>query len=458
MADDSAPANGTAPTVQLDDEGKRLALDEKKAQLRKGIAEARKAAVTAALPTVQTKGPEGKVDIGDDTGLVGRLVAYAMLDDAADIVANAIEPKGVNARVLLVKSRELLADDWAYELLSAQLRHHSQALTDALGQWPRIVELEIRGRGLPADDEEPEPGPGAEGEVAEEDSSLLAAAPLLGAVPMVIDSVLSIAALFRTRYSLAGKAMTIGQDPLLAEIAGKLIKQKREVTVEGFEFLRTGVFEQFIAAQRLRAELAGRVLDAKTARLDRADKKIASKRAAIERLEARIDKLIEGGGDANAIDALEQRVAHVEQEIEQIEDTDVRERTRVGIAEEVIAAFDTFSTSALSGDTPPLVAAALRERLDADAKSGEGFTHLVYASVEGAAAESLTQEKILGNGKVAFLGGFEVSWFVLNVAENKLVKAGAQPVLASVRYDLEHNEVTAPHRASLYAVPEQDRD
>ena len=463
MADDpAATTNGGAPKVELDAEGTRLALEEKKAQFRKGIAEARKAAVGAEFPALKTKAPEGKVDVGENVGLVGQLVACELLEDAADLVSNAFPNTGRRrARVLIVNDRALLATDWTYHLFAAQLDHQIAALTGALGQWSHhktIIDLHERASNddtvllidaLREQRKKEQALPEAEADGAEHHAAMNVLGPAaLALAPLVIDSVASIVSLFRARYSFTSRAVTIGESPLVAEVAKKLM-ENRDVTIDGFELLRTGIFHKFLATHRLRSKLAAAVLEAKASHIDPADKQIAAKRAVIGRLETRIAKAIEDSKPDGAIDGLEKRIEKLEQEIEDIEKADLVDRARVATADEVLAAFDAFSTAALDGDTPALAAAALHERLDSSDRSGQGYTHVVFVDLEGAGAEALTKEQAVKSGEIAFIGGAEVSWLILDVAQNKLVAAGAEPLLGSIKYQLNENTLTKLHRCTF---------
>src|SRR5215470_5298332 len=125
------PASSADSEIPLDDEAKRLKLEQVKAEARKAIAEAQKAALASQLPSPEFKSPEGTVDLSDKAGLVAQLVAYEMLNAAAKTIANEVVEvaqkghPGSKLNLLLVDDRRLVATDWPYQIIHSQLTHES---------------------------------------------------------------------------------------------------------------------------------------------------------------------------------------------------------------------------------------------------------------------------------------------------------------------------------------------
>jgi hypothetical protein len=120
--------------VPLDEEAKKLKLEQTKAEARKAIAEANKATLAAQLPTADVKPLEGKTEVGEKAGLVADLLAHSLLAPAARTIANGIVAANVpnGARVLVVDDRALTAVDWSYLAVSEQVNHQKTALEHAL--------------------------------------------------------------------------------------------------------------------------------------------------------------------------------------------------------------------------------------------------------------------------------------------------------------------------------------
>jgi hypothetical protein len=117
------------PEVPLDDEAKKLKLEAIKAEARKSIATAQQATLEAQLPKSDVTAPEGKIEAGENVGMVAQAVAYSALGDVAGKIAGAIPQK---ASVLIVDSRGLFATDWQYEMVTGDLADQKTALDNAV--------------------------------------------------------------------------------------------------------------------------------------------------------------------------------------------------------------------------------------------------------------------------------------------------------------------------------------
>ena len=112
-------------------------------------------------------------------------------------------------------------------------------------------------------------------------------------------------------------------------------------------------------------------------------------------------------------------------------------RTMVAIAEAAIASFDSFATAVTTvaerSAHPPLVAAALRERLHAP---DDEHTHVLFVGLKSAGGETITRRSLFGrSGEVGFLGGAHVSYLLLNVERNRTVAAGTQSLCRNLKYN-----------------------
>ena len=109
-------------------------------------------------------------------------------------------------------------------------------------------------------------------------------------------------------------------------------------------------------------------------------------------------------------------------------------KAHADVADAALARFDDFSTAATTGATPPLVAAALRERLHGNDRA---YTHVLFVGVEGSGAETITKKGLFRrSGQVGFVGGCEVSFLLLDLESGNVAAAGAVPLVGHLHYDL----------------------
>ena len=126
MADDGTASQ---PSVDLDEEGKRLQLEAEKAKYREAIAKAALGAAEAKASTVQTTvpdvadAPKGEVALGEAAGALGPWLTHRAIHEAATLIADKVRPAlGEHSRVLVLEDRGLLLSDWT--------RFHAEASLD----------------------------------------------------------------------------------------------------------------------------------------------------------------------------------------------------------------------------------------------------------------------------------------------------------------------------------------
>ena len=122
--------------AELDDEGKRLALEAAKAEYRKQIAAAQASTLAVAMPSSEGA-PTGKTTLGEHAGTFGPWLAHQALDDAAAAVAASVaEELTDSSGVLVVERRDLLSGESTYQQVQvtlAALRDRLTLLTVSLG-------------------------------------------------------------------------------------------------------------------------------------------------------------------------------------------------------------------------------------------------------------------------------------------------------------------------------------
>jgi hypothetical protein len=423
----------TAPAALSDDPAlKAIQLEEATAKRDSAVAAARKAgadadkattdassaATAAKYPAASVKAPEGKVDVGDKAGLVADLIAHSMLDPAADRVAAELFPEAAGdrplngeSRVLMVDSTSLVGSDWPYMAISKQI---SQEKT----------ELEAIAKKLG--------GTAPAGGTKEVRSFALGAA----AVGSIVGGAASVVSLLRGDYAISARDVSVGSPPLFAVLANRLIAKGVEVNLDEFGLLaKSKLFGTFNEAAEARVEVQRLAAEAKERVLvpsDRLHERAKEARSAyVTALGS--DKVVPG------LEALKQEAESLERKIGE-EAAVAATRGELATAEAAIARFDAFAaaiTKAPDDGYPPLVAAAIRERLHA---AEDRYTHVLFAAVESAGGETLTRRTIWKT-TLRFMGGAQVSYLLWNVATERLVAANTMPVLGEAKMDLVEGKV-----------------
>ncbi len=422
------PAVPAAP-VEDDPVTKQLKLDEQHAKTRQAIAdadkataEAQKATLVAQLPVSDTKPLEGKTEVGDKVGLVAELVAQTLLSVAAEGIATKV-PK--DARVLIVEDRRLVASDWTYQIVHQELGQQKQALDSGLSMVRAAAEL-----------------PKQESPAEPETPAFLGA---LTAPQAIIGSAATLVGMFQTDYSITSRDVTTTGTPLVSAVAGALLVEKnasRHVLVDAFHLVDASpIFSDFGALTKQRSELERIKLELHTARIVAAAHRAADLRAELKAVaESRDKALADPKSTKSLLVKLEAREKELRENHAKVEAELPRARAAVTFAESLITRFDAFATAVLAtpqGDGyPPLVVAALRERLH----PGTGdppVTHVLYLGSESAGAETVTRRSFFKPaGRMHYMGGVQVSFLLLETKTNMTTAAGTESLLGSMRYNL----------------------
>jgi len=419
MADPQAGAPSQDKDVTLDEEAKRLKLEQVKAEARKAIADSQKATLAAQFPATDVKPLEGKIEVGEGVGLVAGLLAQGLLDKVAKEIVDQIKEKleeGTSS-VLLVEDRRLAASDWSYERVRGQLEVELEAVEGALGA---LAGAEVG-----------EPTPEADA------LPLAAAGAALTAGTAIVGATAGLIGMLRSDYAISSKEVAIAPTPLLAALSKELLCQSREVTVDGFGVLNGKLIEDFRKATKKRAELERLSTAKKKAVIEPGDRAIEDRRAAMNDTEKAYNQALSGDTQPPGLDQLKERVAATERQVQKAEDAIRSVRALVATADALVTRFDTFATAittaAGEGQYPPLVAAALRERLHADK---DKHTHVLYAGIELSGGETVARRSLWSSGQVSFIGGVQVAYLLLDVNQNQIVSAGTRPALRSLKVRL----------------------
>jgi hypothetical protein len=452
----AAPAQPAQSPVPLDDEAKALKLAEIKATSRKAIAEAdkstveaQKATLAAQLPTNETKPLEGKIELGEKTGLIADLLAHSLVADGSKAivsdVADELDP-GVSV-VLVVEDRNLTKLDWPYQAIKRQVDQQRASLRAALDLFADIDAPPF------VEDVPPPPPPPSEFLlVAGLVGVLPAASALLTAAPAAVGAVAAVAGMFRSDYSITNRDVAIGTTPLVAAVTGELLKGDFKVVNRDFELVAgSRLASRFWDAWRTRAELERRKTLVSARTLTPADLRIESLRAQWTAAQATLDKLL-AEEDGASPGPLREEVDRLRTEVIDEQRAVAEIRGRVSAAESAITRFDAFATSvtATTADAayPPLVAAAIQERL----RRGDArVTHVLYVGLEGAGGETVTSRNLFRGSRLAYVGGVQISHLLLDVDARVTTAGGTESLLARVRHELSDGSLSGRTVTSVTA-------
>jgi hypothetical protein len=435
-----------------------LELQKTEAEARKAIVEADKATIAAQLPAAsEVKPKEGGVDVGGKVGVVGRLVAYHSLGKAAQEILNSVRTKaqaghGGAARILIVEKRLLATSDWSYRIVNSQLKQEVEVLATARDGLP----AERKAAEIVAPAEVVGPA-GIVGPAEVVGPAAIAPGVAIAAVPGLISAAAGVAGMFKTDYAITSEDVTIGADPLVATVAETLRKARFEVAIDGFELVGGGVVQRFWDARRDRVALGEAVARLKSAQVAPSDAALETLKEERKATAAALDKALADGANDGVVDGLQGRMDELRMTAAGEAGATAGLRAALGNAEAAITRFDAFSTAvttpAKEGDPPPLVAAALRERLHEDqTEERPRYTHVLSVSIEGSGSEVITRKTTFGKSKrIHYLGGAQVSHFLLDVAANRTVAFGSAPVLGQMRFDVKDGKAGTVQPIALRA-------
>jgi hypothetical protein len=239
--------------------------------------------------------------------------------------------------------------------------------------------------------------------------------------------------------SIKAREVTVGSTPLVAALARHLLAERLEVDLDGFGVIGTSeLLSDFASALEKRDLL--KTLSARLKAEGVAQTRlIDERRAALKEVTSALAKALQSAPGAGQQGELSERETALKAQIADVEAASAKASGVVDAADAIVTGFDAFVTDLTSvpatGDGyPPLLAAAMRERLHVE--GGTAYTHVLYAGVESAAGETITKRRLFQSPRIRYVGGLHLSYLLLNVADNSLAAAGALPLLGHVDYGL----------------------
>jgi hypothetical protein len=395
--------------------GAALANRKTEVEIQKLQAEAAKAAgEPPKMPEIKT--PEGSVDVSSTNGLIGRLLAYRMLDDEAREITRLIgaheealaledEEAQEPLRVLLLSSLDLLSPDTVYWTVRAGVERELEELDRCHRELARFMLRESRERVERVVPERFSEGATVREAVLPALGLSTALFPPAGVAMAAAQAAGTLIGTMRTDYTVHGGEAKIEEKPLIAAIAHQVLGRGWEPVVDGFDLVPESNLIALFDLVRLLAVRLQRGVDELRPRFP-LDGGAGS----------------EGDGDGESAGV---RVALAE-------------------AETALKHFGEFTaqvTAAPSGGgRPPLLEAAWRGLLH---EGGPAIDYVVFAGVEGGGQEVIAKHGFWpwSNRRVFYLGGAVGYHFVYHVEGRRTIAAGTKPLLGKVKFDLKEGEI-----------------
>jgi hypothetical protein len=416
-----------AEAAKLEEEAKKAAVDAKKAER------------DLKFPAPTSKPLEGKLEVADGTGLIADLLTHALVDEGARETANEIdEMLGNCARVLLVSDPELALGDWSHGSVRLSLDAYRAAFREAKDALDEALDepLEVRERGAVE-------VLGVRGGTGISTRSrplfaMPAVGPAVAVASALAGGVADVAAWFQADYSVKKRDVTVGETPLLSALAGHLVSADRSIEVDGFSLLADSpLLESFATAIKDRNELEARSAEAKAHIVDPVARKREIESAARKENASAIAKTLSGKKDASQHELLLTRETKLVDSLKELDANGAAAAAATATAHAAIASFDklavTLTAAGKEGAYPPLLAAALHERLHSEQ---DPHTHVLYAGLESVAGETISKRSLFTGTSIRYIGGAQLSYMLLDVKANAVVAAKTQPLLATTKLSL----------------------
>ena len=307
-----------------------------------------------------------------------------------------------------------------------------------------IREHETGQRGADAEAEADE----AEGEGVEpEDDTTAAEEKPSGGIGTGLGAVSQLLSLVRTDYTLTAANVMTSPSELATLSAAAVARHAGSsgASVEIDRFTAANDSECVTGLNRVatqRDDVAGKLADLET-RLAPTEAELAALRARISALEVTWTTWVTAkdrsadGGDVirREIDGLCQRVGGGSAKITR--PAPIAADNSRAILSEVDLSLTTLIQPAQQPDSPILTAIRW-ERLNNRPATDGAINHVLYVNTEQVAADLVTRKSILGSsGQIAFLGTANVSWLLMDVANNMVRAGGAMNLAKRLRFDLE---------------------
>lgn len=395
--------------------------DAKIAKAKKDIAEADKATFAAQLPAPSTKPLEGKTDLDDKTGYFADLLAYRSLKTAAQGIVESLATKlSPEEPVFLVTKT-----DWQQG--AVQLAEVNSRLATFNEYFEKLDPGAVSDAGVT---------------VAAREATSLAA---LAAAPAVLGAIADVAALFREDRTIKGRAVTLNQTALLADVAAELRQRKVTTFLPSLNLNpSSGIVRAFIETRK-----KDTVARQKRSEIERAMTLLATRINTLEtELKAAQQKLASIPNEqADQRPAQEHEIQKLKDQLEALKHQKSNNEAIKAPFDAVISAFGEFALKLSSvpagGTVSPLDTLAEISLL-------AGHKQLLYVSIVSQGGEVEARRSIWRSGRIYHRGGV-VCAYMLFQPTGAIVSSG------TVERDLQTEEGKVLDRVRNWEKPSNGR-
>ena len=465
--------SASSPSLELDDEAKRLALEAAKAGYLKEILTAQAGMLAAAVPAVEGA-PTGKTTLAESAGSYGPWLAHQALDEAAKAIAEQAKDKLHDAAsaVLVVERRDLLSGQSTYRQVTSALddlktrigglKKALEAACADLKPEPVIPQdvlerlvAEAEGRDVQGQSGSHGRAPAAGLHEVEEESPSRAAPGSDGRSPAdtalgasidglsglgALPAALGLLQLVATDYDVASVPVSSSTSELATLVAARLAGTGKAVFVD--EFVTMPDASPTVALWRDVAQARGevvtrsidvsRVLAGLEAEVDVRAKRVT----AIEEAWRTAATMEKDKAVAGRADDLHGLLTTETAKLTKLKSKAAAARSAIALVVSEVTAVDAVRLElAKTSDAgaSPIRTALSQERLG----GAEGISHVLYVELNHNGADSQTRRLVLGeSGRLVFMGSANASWLLLEAEDSRIVAGGHVAKANRMVYDL----------------------
>jgi hypothetical protein len=374
-------------------ERKKIEAEARKAtaEAEKAAADARRAEITALLPDFsKIAAPETKVT--GDQPLFSSVLAHRALDKAATRLVEAVKGKlatGTDNVILLTGEEDLATSDAAYVEVNGGLDH---LITSAM-----TILKPPKDTGF-------------------------APVAALGAIATALPGLVS---LLMPRRAISSHAIELDTAAAKAVVAGKLADEGHNVRMDDFRLVPTG---QIVAREaELRAcrnALAARKLEREVEKAEHDTLRSEHQR----RLEELMLKRAELPAGAAANPTLDEEILKARSERDMAANDGKQASIEVGLIDGLLTAIDSFSvaihTVSQGGRRSPFVTAALFEELRISKTDTPRFSRVLLVKASSGSADQLFKDRTFRSDKFEGIASVSVSYSLIDPQTSYVLTAG----------------------------------
>ena len=379
-----AQESGAAPAEPKERLAAALETEKQIEQAKKDIAEAKRDALLAQLPSSETKGAAGTVTLNDKAGYFAELMAYGTLSTAAAQIAKGLGT-GCGRTVVLTDQLELSQKVQLWRLIKTRLEAFNTRFKDLLDRTEDMKS-------------------------APDIAQVKALQAEVAALPAILGGVADIAAFFKVDREFIGRKVALAQNALLAEVAAKLKEKGWKVFLPSLDTSVTGALLQDLdqlADWRIRAARRRRNLET-TLKPTLDD--LQKKRKERDAKKATLEKLRKADTpDQEAIDRVIIEIKALNDQIEPLEKLEDRWKKLADEFDTLLAGYSEYEKTLTEGSLEkpsPVEALAI-----VDIIQSKSDAHRLFVGIVSHGAEIHITKSVWSGGRISYLGGSVCLYF-----------------------------------------------